>query len=364
MATEKMIYNNLILNQKIWNQLEVMVQNNKLPHALLFHGNDGIGKEAHALELAGLLNNMNDTAQLAKIKNFQHPNIHLIIPMPREKTINKKSSAIDCLTDKSLNHLIEMKKNKMSAPYALIQFEKRSSILINSIRDINKNIHLGAVSGSMVYIIFEAEKLCYPKVEAGNALLKILEEPPKNTFFILVTSHKDKILDTILSRCTEFYFKNNSDEKIKKYFNDYKSEYDLDLLSRLSNGSIKTIQTIINEEIDIAQLIKNSKKLIKNFMTNDNWIGDYQTIETLYKSDKQTFKIFIKILIFILHDLEKIKNKNFDCLILRNINKTKALDYNKCIATVEEAYQKLSQNLNPSIGLFAMCIEMKKDLYK
>ena len=53
-----------------------------------------------------LLNNINEMAQLAKIKNFQHPNIHLIIPMPREKTINKKSSAIDCLTDKSLNHLI------------------------------------------------------------------------------------------------------------------------------------------------------------------------------------------------------------------------------------------------------------------
>ena len=187
MVKEKMKYDNLIRNKKIWDQLKIMIKNNKLPHALLFHGNSGVGKEAHALELAGLLNNINEMAQLAKIKNFQHPNIHLIIPMPREKTINKKSSAIDCLTDKSLNHLIKMKKNKMSDPYALIKFEKRSSILINSIRDINKNIHLGAVSGSMVYIIFEAEKLCYPKVEAGNALLKILEEPPKNTFFILVT---------------------------------------------------------------------------------------------------------------------------------------------------------------------------------
>ena len=58
----------------------------------------------------------------------------------------------------------------------------------------------------MIHMIFEAEKLCDPKIEPGNALLKILEEPPKNNIFILVTSKKNKILDTILSRCCDFYF--------------------------------------------------------------------------------------------------------------------------------------------------------------
>ena len=51
-----MIYENLILNQKIWNQLNTMIQNNTLPHALIFHGNEGTGKEAHAIEFAALLN--------------------------------------------------------------------------------------------------------------------------------------------------------------------------------------------------------------------------------------------------------------------------------------------------------------------
>ena len=201
-----MIYDNIITNEAIWVELKTMIQHQKLPHALLFHGPDGSGKEAHAIELAALLNNCDETNQLAKIKKFQHPNINLIIPMPREKTITKKSTALDCLSEKSLEHLIEMKIKKMSEPYATIKFEKASSILINSIRDLHKNSHFSVDNGNVVNIIFEAEKLCSPKTEPGNALLKILEEPPKNTFFILIASNKDKLLDTILSRCCDFYF--------------------------------------------------------------------------------------------------------------------------------------------------------------
>jgi len=97
-----MIYDNIITNEAIWDELKTMVQHQKLPHALLFHGPDGTGKEAHAIELAALLNNCDEKNQLAKIKKFQHPNINLIIPMPREKTITKKSTALDCLSEKSL----------------------------------------------------------------------------------------------------------------------------------------------------------------------------------------------------------------------------------------------------------------------
>ena len=108
-----MIYDNLIINEKIWSQLNAMVENRKLPHAMLFHGPHGTGKEAHAIKLAALLNDDTENSQLVKIKNFQHPNINLILPMPREKTINKKSNALDCLSEKSLEHLIEMKKQKI-----------------------------------------------------------------------------------------------------------------------------------------------------------------------------------------------------------------------------------------------------------
>jgi len=91
LANKKMIYNNLIINEKNWEQLSKMYENNTLPHAFLFHGNEGIGKEAHAIAFAVLLNKEHSSNK--KFKKFQHPNIDLIIPLPRDKTSNKKASA-------------------------------------------------------------------------------------------------------------------------------------------------------------------------------------------------------------------------------------------------------------------------------
>tara|TARA_Y100001968_G_scaffold209477_1_gene192585 strand:- start:7286 stop:8362 length:1077 start_codon:yes stop_codon:yes gene_type:complete len=357
-----MIYDNLIINEKIWSQLNAMVKNQKLPHAMLFHGPNGTGKEAHAIKLAALLNDDAENSQLVKIKNFQHPNINLILPMPREKTINKKSNALDCLSEKTLENLIEMKKKKMASPYYTINFSKASNILINSIRDIKQKSHFAINTGAVVHIIFDAEKLCSPKTEPGNALLKILEEPPKNTFFILITSNKDKILDTIISRCCDFYFPKLNNKKIKKYFNQRTNIDHLDLLINITHGSMKEIEQIIQSEINIHTLIDDAKSMIGALMKNDNWQANYTKAEKLFKSDKHTFKIFIKILIFVLNDLEKIKNNNFDCLILDDVKKTKTLDYNACIEIVEITYQNLYKNLNPSIGLNSMLIKMKKIL--
>ena len=359
-----MIYNNLILNKKNWLQLKNMVLNNKLPHALIFSGPDGVGKEAHAIELAGLLNSKENKANLLKIHKFQHPNINLIIPFPREKNINKKSDIIDCLSDKSIEKLLEMKLQKMENPYSEIMFEKASSILINSIRDIKKKSKfiMNKNEGSIVHIIFQAEKLCHPKTEPGNALLKILEEPPPNTFFILVTNHKAKMIDTILSRCCDFYFPKISNKKIKEYISKYNSIEHIDLLILICNGSIKQLNHIINSNIKINDLIKDAKQLISTVMKNKNWDAHYKELKKLFKSDKQSFRIFIKIIIFILNDLEKIKNNNFDCLILTDVKKVKMLDYNKCIYLVEETYQRLYKNLNPSMGLFSMLLQLNRIL--
>ena len=85
-------------------------------------------------------------------------------------------------------------------------------------------------------------------------------------------------------------------------------------------------------------------------------------MEQLFRSKKLHFKIFIKILIIILNDLEKIKNKHYDCLILSDVKKTKFADYNKCIALVEKTYQELNRNANASMSIFSMMIKMKNIL--
>ena len=166
------------------------------------------------------------------------------------------------------------------------------------------------------------------------------------------------MIDTILSRCCDFYFPKISNEEIKQYILKNKNIEYIDLLISISNGSIKQINHIINSDIKINDLIKDAKQLISAIMKNKNWNTDYKKLEKLFKSNKKSFKTFIKIIIFILSDLEKIKNNTFDCLILTDVKKVKALDYDKCISIVEETYQRLYKNLNPAMGLFSMLLRL------
>ena len=83
---------------------------------------------------------------------------------------------------------------------------------------------------------------------------------------------------------------------------------------------------------------------------------------TLAFNQAKEFEVFVKLLIFILYDLDKIKNNLNNCLILKNTTKVKNLNYIKCIETIEKNYEELNKNVNPSIGLFSMIIEMKKIL--
>jgi DNA polymerase III delta prime subunit len=356
-----MIFPNLIINKKIWPKLEKMFHSNQMPHALLLHGPEGSGKEAHAIKLASLIN-YKTNADMEKMKIFQHPSIHLILPLIKEKNINKNSDALNALSEKSLELLIDMKKRKMLNPYYKISFTKKSTILINSIRDIKKNIHLNNTNYYNIYLIFEAEKLCYPRNEAGNALLKVLEEPPEKTIFILVTSKKEKILDTIQSRCCDFYFKKIETKKIIQYLDANNYEYNNRLLVQLCNNNLNLIIEMINQKLDLNALIKKAKMLI-NCLINNNSHQEYSKyIEDLFKKNKKEFEIYIKIIIIILNDLNKINNHYGNCIILDDKINVKKLYYTNCINIVEKYYNELSYNLNPSIGFFAMMIEMKNAL--
>jgi DNA polymerase-3 subunit delta' len=358
-----MIYNNLIINEKNWEQLCKMHENNTLPHAFLFHGNEGVGKEAHAIAFAVLLNEHDGSNK--RFQNFQHPNIDLIIPLPRDKTINKKASALSALSEKSVELLIKKKQEKMKYPYKKIFFEKKNTILINSIRDIKKNIHLAnSDNGYKVFLIFEADKLCFPRSEAGNALLKILEEPPKKTIFILVTSQKNRILNTILSRCCEFYFENLSINDINNYLltNDYNTER-IAVINKLFNGNLGAILNFMDKLMSIDDLIAKSKQILWDLMQNKNLSMHHKYIDNVFRTNKEEFDIIMKLLIFILNDLNCVKNNYEEKLIVKNILHVKDLNYVNCIEVIENNYNKLKRNVNSAIGTFAMVIEMKNVLF-
>lgn len=159
----------------------IMQRKNKLPHALLLRGRSGIGKHDFAIGLShALLCQRSQDEQEACgtctsclwLKEGAHPDFKLIAP--EDEAINESS------TKKKVN--------------------KKSQITVAQIRQLYDYLSLTThqVGGLRIILISPAETL---NLASANALLKMLEEPPANTVFILVSSQPQRLLPTIISRC-------------------------------------------------------------------------------------------------------------------------------------------------------------------
>ena len=163
------------------NQWQQITQRAKLPHALLLRGTAGTGKHDFARELAQALlcNAPKDDKTACKLcpsciwfAEDGHPDFKLISPEDAE------------LSD-------DAPKKKST---------KKSQISVAQIRQLIDYLNLSShqVNARRIVLISPAETL---NMASANALLKMLEEPPTNTLFLLVSSQPQRLLATIVSRC-------------------------------------------------------------------------------------------------------------------------------------------------------------------
>lgn len=152
---------------------------NKIAHAYLFTGPRGTGKTSTARILAKSLN---------------------CIDGPTVKPCGKCASCVDITN---------------STPLDVIEIDAASNRSVNDAQNILEKIQYAPVNGKYkIYIIDEVHMLT---VQAFNALLKTLEEPPENVVFILATTEVHKVLDTIKSRCQRFDFKRITTDDIVQH---------------------------------------------------------------------------------------------------------------------------------------------------
>lgn len=208
-----MRFDDVIGQNKAKQQLRRMLADNRIPHALLFAGNEGCGKLPMALALAQRLLCQHPTAEgeacgtcqsCRMAEKIAHPDLHFIFP-----TIKPAGQSSTVLSDQFLP---EWRKQIAQSPYFSRQtwlkamgVEKQQSII--SVAEANNIIaklaNVSSQGGYRVIIIWLAEQM---NVECANKLLKILEEPPAQTVFILTSNHPERLLTTILSRTQRIDF--------------------------------------------------------------------------------------------------------------------------------------------------------------
>ena len=375
-----MITTNLLLNKKNWNRLVHSWKTGKLPHALLFHGPAGTGKEGHALELAGLLNctaSENDEPcgicpSCKKTKSFQHGSVKLILPLPRGKIKSSDDPITKAFSDSLLKEYLEMLKEKEADPYYSIRVPGANTILINSIRDLKHDVSLSTINNEWrVILIFQAEKLCIPSPEAAHALLKVLEEPPERTLFILVSSQPGAILDTIYSRCQSFYFPPISTQVLEEQLQESGADtVQTAVMARISGGNVGLSRELMQNSTDLMGKLYT---FLNACFSNDPavWEKCIDTTSRLKTKDISQMEQLFRCAVLFFRDLLYYSATNSDDEIIYKNQMSKIdklskshpeADWHSCIQHIENTQNYISRNGYLPLQIICMILDIQKSL--
>jgi DNA polymerase III subunit delta' len=202
-----MFFKEILCQDHIKNHLTKSATAGRIPHAQLFVGPEGSGTLSMAIAYAQyiLCNNIDgenlngkDACNL-KFESFSHPDLHFVFPVATNDDIKKHPVSANFMTSWR-EFLHETSYGSLFDWYKKIGVEKKQGqIGVDEATEINKALSLKAYEGGYkVMIIWMADKM---NTAASNKLLKLLEEPPNKTVFILITENLDDLLQTIISRC-------------------------------------------------------------------------------------------------------------------------------------------------------------------
>ena len=212
--------------------LDNAFQSNRLGHSFLLHGPDGVGKLAVALAFSKALlceadaeRACNSCKHCKQVAALAHPGITLIFPHPKAAKVEE---------------LVRVNESVASNPYCMERAWPGSLISIDRIRKLKKDLGFRSFEGRSRLIIINDMHMM--TAEATNSLLKILEEPPEKTCFLLITTKLSGLLPTIISRCQQLRFDPLQPDEIETGLREKETgskTHDYELISRLAGGSMR-----------------------------------------------------------------------------------------------------------------------------
>ena len=218
----------------------------RMPQVLLFEGAEGIGRQRVALWLAQLLfcerkdpEPCGTCRPCRLVKELGHADLHWIVPVLRPKATDVDKQ-VDEAAELIGEIIAERRKNPLYG-----SLDGMASHPLATVRLIQRRAALKSVEGGpTVFIIGHAERLVPQESsqDAANALLKLLEEPPANTWFILTATDAGRLLPTIQSRVVPVRLARVPDAEVREFlaaeFKPALSGAALDDKVRLAEGSI------------------------------------------------------------------------------------------------------------------------------
>jgi len=271
------------------NRLIRTVKENRISHAQMFLGPSGTGKLAMAIAYAQYINcnkkEGNDSCGVCpscvKYEKLAHPDLHFLFPTAKKDNSDKQISSLDYLKEWREVLLEKHQYITLTDWYEKINIERKQAII--NVRDCNNLIrtlsYKNYEADYKVMIIWMVEKLFH---SAGPKILKILEEPPDHTLFILLAEDTEPVLPTILSRTQIVRFPPIDSDSLLKY------HIQQGVNPQLANDAIRVYA---GDYIKTHRMIHAASEEDKNFQLFRQWM------RVCFRGDMEEMIRFVKGLV-------------------------------------------------------------------
>ncbi len=320
------------------NRLIDSFSSNKIHHAILFFGQKGSANLSLAFAFATYINCENkrdfdscgNCSSCSKMEKLIHPDVNIIFPVAPTTKINKEVVSDKFIESWRVSFFQNPYKN-VDDWFEFYGFEnKQPNISKDEARNIIKKLSLKPFESKFkINVLWLPE---YLHTFTSNALLKILEEPPGQTLFFIVSNDYQKLLKTILSRVQIFKVPRFSDNEIKMYLSKYAevSESEVDQAIYLSDGDLN-----------------KSEKLLMAPQSNDldyvmKWMRSCYS-ENYSDVNKQTDWF---------SSLSKIRKRAFMTYSLKLMREA-------MVSIIDPSLSRISENESSFINKFKMTLEQK-----
>jgi DNA polymerase III subunit delta' len=375
-----MQFNKVIGQEKAKESLVTSVNSGRIPHAQLFYGPAGCGSLplaiAYAQYIACTGRNEGDSCGVCsscrKFEKLIHPDLHFAFPVNTSKDVGKDPVSDDYIS-KWRDILYENPYFSGSAWYNFIGLENKQGLISrNESEAIVRKLNLKSFESDYKFLImWLPEKM---NATAANMLLKLVEEPPEKTIFILVSEEPEEVLKTISSRTQPVKLTRLDNIAIEQALRErFKiSEQESNTAARLANGNYiaacEILETSDENEFDLEMFTRFMRlSYARNIVELSGWVEDMASIgrEKLktfltysLRLIRENFILNLKdnSLVYLTPKEEQFSQKFHPYINGRNVIGI-AEEFNTACADIE-------RNANAKIVLFDMAMKIVKLIRK
>jgi len=309
-------------HQEVIAKLIRAVKEERVSHAQLFTGPEGCGSLALALAYAQFISCENKQASdscgicksCVKHEKMIHPDMHFVYPVIKKKGSSDEPVSDDylpawrefigCSPFRSINDWFAEIGSEESGQGMIYTAESSEIIRKLSLKPYESEFKIMA--------IWLPEKM---NQTSANKLLKIIEEPPEKTLFILVSNEPDKIIPTILSRCQMVKLPAFTADEIKSYLRSTygTTEKDSEDIARIARGNLLRAINLAEKDESAKQHLDNFRTLMRNAWKRDV-IASIEWADKMATAGRETQKNFLEYSLRLLREnlmlsLKQIRNE-------------------------------------------------------